>query len=351
MPEMALLIADPNSSRRTALLRRFGDLTGLPAIGAATLGEAYRALELALPAQIAVSGELSGLREFAMLEQMSRLTGSELLIYGNQSASRTQAARLGIIREDELIRRLAGSRPQALQSLRDPALAPRPLGDFNRCEQLSQAASALSAPRQAAALAESPVDHVICIGASTGGISALEAILGAFGADCPPTLVVQHIRSGFAEGLVRRLDQSLVPRVVAATDGAVLAGGTVYLATDTTRHLGLTFRAGLRLRLIPGAPVSGHRPSVDVLFREAAALASRTGVAAALLTGMGSDGAEGMAALRAAGALTIAQDQHSSVVWGMPRVAIERGAAAEVLPVGRIGGALLRHAATPGRPR
>lgn len=186
------------------------------------------------------------------------------------------------------------------------------------------------------------VEDIICIGASTGGISALEAVLAAFQADCPPTLIVQHIRPGFAEGLIRRLNGTLAPQVVAATENQVLERGMIYLACSTDHHLGIFPGATPRIRLIEGDPVAGHRPSVDVLFDQAAALAGKLNVRAALLTGMGADGADGMCALREAGALTIAQDRGSSVVWGMPRVAIERGGATEVLPLSRIGEALLK---------
>ena len=193
--------------------------------------------------------------------------------------------------------------------------------------------------------AADPSPQLICIGASTGGVSALETVLLNFPEDCPPTLIVQHIRPGFAEGLVRRLNQLVNPHVISAKDNEVIEHGNVYVAAAHDRHLGLTLRSGLRLRLLAEAPVSGHRPSVDVLFHQAAEQAKRIRISAALLTGMGADGADGMAMLRAAGAYTIAQDENSSVVWGMPRVAIERGGATDVLPLNKIGPALLRQEA------
>ncbi|NBE09529.1 hypothetical protein GU920_18455 [Rhodobacter sp. CCP-1] len=190
------------------------------------------------------------------------------------------------------------------------------------------------------------IPELILIGASTGGVAAIETVLKSFPADCPPTLVVQHIRDGFVPGLVRRLDNACRPHVVAAVDGARLTRGTVYFAAEPTHHLTVAGRPGaLRCALVAAPPCHGHRPAVDPLFDSAVACGDR--VAAALLTGMGTDGALGLGSLHQAGAHTIAQDRDSSVVWGMPRAAIESGAAGDVLPIDRIGGALL--AARPRR--
>jgi two-component system chemotaxis response regulator CheB len=196
--------------------------------------------------------------------------------------------------------------------------------------------------------------ELILIGASTGGITAIEEVLSSFPADCPPTLVVQHMRDGYIPRLVQRLDDRCRPRVVEATGGLSLRRGTIAFASDESRHLTVAGKAVPRCALSATAPVHGHRPAVDPLFLSATAFGDR--VAAALLTGMGSDGAAGLGALRRAGAFTIAQDEATSTVWGMPRVAIESGAAEIVLPLARIGPALLagRSALVPhavgGRP-
>jgi two-component system chemotaxis response regulator CheB len=180
---------------------------------------------------------------------------------------------------------------------------------------------------------------LIVIGASTGGVSAIETVLTDFPRDCPPTLVVQHIRAGFIEGMIARLDARCAPRIAAAQDGQALRRGEVLVAADSDRHLVLQGKDAPRIRLLEGAPRHGHRPSVDALFESVAPLGRV--VSAALLTGMGADGADGMGRIRAAGGATIAQDEASCVVYGMPRVAVEAGAASRVLPLGRIAGALL----------
>ena len=183
---------------------------------------------------------------------------------------------------------------------------------------------------------------LICIGASTGGVDALENVLAHFPADCPPTCIVQHILGGFSGGLARRLDRACAARVVEAEHDMRLDPGTVAIAPGNAAHL-LVRRPGTICVIRPDSQVSGHRPSVDVLFRSAAESGAQ--VVAALLTGMGRDGADGLHRIRAAGGRTIAQDEATSIVYGMPRVAAEIGAAEFVLPLPQIGPKLVRLAA------
>ena len=183
---------------------------------------------------------------------------------------------------------------------------------------------------------------ILCLGASTGGIAVLDRILPELPPDCPPTLVVQHIMGRFIDGLVRRLDGLCNARVVAATDGMPLRRGMIYFAPGSEVHLHIDPAAGGCCRLVEGPPRSGHRPSVDALFHSAAR--QRRPVAAALLSGMGCDGADGLLAIRAAGGHTIVQDEASCTVYGMPRAAVALGAADAALPPDRIAGALLAFA-------
>lgn len=195
------------------------------------------------------------------------------------------------------------------------------------------------APRRTLPQASIP-DSVIAIGASTGGIEALFSVLGSFPEDCPPTLVVQHMRHEFTASLIKRMDKTLKPRVLPAVDGARLQAGHIYIAPGARTHLAVTRR--MTCELVDGDPVSGHQPSVDVLFKSVADLAPRKkSCVGVLLTGMGSDGADGLLRIRQNGGHTIAQNKDSCVVYGMPRVAVEMGAAAEVLPLSRIGQAVL----------
>lgn len=186
-----------------------------------------------------------------------------------------------------------------------------------------------------------PTSRAIVIGASTGGVEALYTVLAAMPADCPPIFVVQHMRPDFMSGFADGLDRACTAQVILARDREVARAGQIYIAPAGALHLTLTLtgQGPISMRLIEGPPVQGHRPSVDRLFHSAAVLARPP--AAALLTGMGRDGAEGLLAIRMAGGPTFAQDAATSVVYGMPRVAAELGAANKILPLSRIAFALL----------
>lgn len=181
-------------------------------------------------------------------------------------------------------------------------------------------------------------DHVLAIGASTGGVEALLTIISAFPADCPATVITQHMPATFTSSFAARLDKASAATVREATDGALLEQGCVYLAPGGEAHLevgGVTPRC----RLVRSDTVSGHRPSVDVLFRSVARL--RRPMTGVILTGMGRDGAAGLLEMRQAGASTLGQDEASSVVYGMPRAAFETGAVQRQLPLGRMAAAIL----------
>ena len=182
-----------------------------------------------------------------------------------------------------------------------------------------------------------PAPRIIGIGASTGGPQALEQILGNLPANYPlPLLCVQHIAEGFMQGMVDWLASTCRIRVRTAVEGDQPLAGTAYFPPND-RHLEIDDAGAFRCS---GAiPLGGHRPSVDIAF---SSLARRYGPAAVgvLLTGMGQDGAQGMRDIVRAGGLTIAQDESTSIVFGMPRCAIELGAALQVLPLDQIGPAL-----------
>ena len=186
---------------------------------------------------------------------------------------------------------------------------------------------------------------VIAIGASTGGTMALQDVLTAMPADAPPILIVQHMPEGFTAAFAQRLNRLCRVEVKEAAEGDRIAPGRALIAHGN-RHLVLRGARGKYVAQIEdGAPVSGHRPSVDVLLDSVARAAGRDAIGI-VLTGMGRDGARGLLAMREAGARTIAQDEASCVVYGMPRAAVENGAAQEVLPLSRIA-QLIRGRAGP----
>lgn len=200
-------------------------------------------------------------------------------------------------------------------------------------------------PRAAAARGRTP--GVVVIGASTGGTEALREILEALPPGAPGVAVVQHMPEGFTAQFARRLDGLCRVEVKEADDGDPILPGRALIAPGN-RHLRLRRAgAGYVVELAAGPPVSFHRPSVDVLFRSAARVAGPDALGV-ILTGMGQDGADGLLELRRAGARTLAQDEATSVVFGMPREAIARGAVDEVLPLPELAGAILRWGARVG---
>jgi two-component system, chemotaxis family, protein-glutamate methylesterase/glutaminase len=182
--------------------------------------------------------------------------------------------------------------------------------------------------------------QLIVIGASTGGVEALRTVLPNLPEGLPPIAVVQHISPYFSKAVAGRLDSLCSMRVVEAEDGMILERGTCVVAPGDY-HLALTWQGeGYKTRLMQSPPVHHCRPSVDVLFRSVAETGGKY-VTAALLTGMGSDGAMGMAAIRKAGGRTIAEHEKTCVVYGMPRAAIELGVVDLVLPLPQIAGAIV----------
>ena len=182
--------------------------------------------------------------------------------------------------------------------------------------------------------------QVIVIGASTGGVEALRSVLPNLPTGLPPIAVVQHISPYFSKAVAGRLDSLCPTRVVEAEDGMILERGTCVVAPGDF-HLALIWQGeGYRTKLLQTPPVHHCRPSVDVLFRSVAEAGGKH-VTAALLTGMGSDGAMGMEAIRKAGGRTIAEHEKACVVYGMPRAAIELGVVDLVLPLPQIAGAIV----------
>jgi two-component system chemotaxis response regulator CheB len=181
-----------------------------------------------------------------------------------------------------------------------------------------------------------PSGEVVAIGSSTGGVEALLSVLSHYPQNCPPTVITQHMPAAFTKSFAARLDRATAAHVQEAFDGAPIEPGQVYLAPGGEAHLEVARSGGLRCRLRAGEPVNGHRPSVDVLFNSVAQAAGSAAVGV-ILTGMGRDGAQGLKAMKTAGARTLGQDEASSVVYGMPRCAFEIGAVDRQAPIGEIG--------------
>ena len=184
-------------------------------------------------------------------------------------------------------------------------------------------------------------ETVVCIGASTGGTESLRVVLEALPAASPGIVIVQHMPEKFTEAFARRLNSLCELEVKEAADGDAVLRGRALIAPGN-RHMMLQ-RSGARyyVAVKDGPLVSRHRPSVDVLFRSAAQTAGANALGI-IMTGMGDDGAHGLLEMRGAGASTVAQDEATSVVFGMPKEAIALGGAAKVLPLERMAGEIVR---------
>lgn len=182
--------------------------------------------------------------------------------------------------------------------------------------------------------------RIVAIGSSTGGTEAIREVLQGMPADAPGIVIVQHIPAAFSGSFAQRVNKQSVIQVMEAEDGQEIMPGHAYIAPGG-QHL-LVVRFGLRYvcRILDGPPVNRHKPSVDVLFRSVARSAGPNGVGV-ILTGMGDDGARGLLEMRQVGAATIAQDEQSSVVWGMPGEAVRMGAADKVVDLASVAETLL----------
>jgi two-component system chemotaxis response regulator CheB len=181
---------------------------------------------------------------------------------------------------------------------------------------------------------------VLVIGASTGGTVAIEQILNKLPADAAPTLIVQHMPPVFTSSFAKRVDGLSAMTVLEAHDNDELKAGMALIAPGGKHMIVNRGPRGYFVKIKDGPPVNRHIPSVDVLFRSAANTLGPNAIGV-ILTGMGDDGARGMREMRDSGAFTIAQDEESSVVFGMPKVAIEMGGVCKVVPLGSIAGFIL----------
>jgi len=221
----------------------------------------------------------------------------------------------------------------AVWSAAQAQIAPKP-------KSMARATADAVLPRKSHSPCATPPHGVIAVGASTGGTEALRLFLAAFPIDCPPIVIVQHMPEVFTKAFADRLNKECAIEVAEAQNGDRLYNGRALIAPGN-RHM-LINRNGEEfiVQIIDGPLVSRHRPSVDVLFRSVAISvgAKATGV---IMTGMGDDGADGLCEMKEAGAATIAQDEASCVVFGMPKEAIARGAVDAVMPLEHIARAIL----------
>lgn len=194
----------------------------------------------------------------------------------------------------------------------------------------------------------STTEKLVLMGASTGGTEAIRQVLEPMPANSPAIMITQHMPAGFTRSFVQRLNTLCALTVHEAEHGQRILPGNVYLAPGGLAHMKVARSgANYEVELEPSEPVNRHRPSVDVLFHSAANVVGCNAVGV-ILTGMGKDGAQGMLAMKQAGAVTMAQDEASSVVFGMPREALRIGAADLEVPLSDISEAILKNLGSYG---
>lgn len=341
-----VLIVDDSPTMRallSELLRREADIT---VIGAASdAAEARTIIREQSPDVVTLDIEMPGMNGLDFLDKLMRLKPTPVVIVSGLTRdgadTTVRALEIGAVdcyaKPDGRIGSLLTTDDGRLAGLIRGAAKVRPRD--------RAASNVVAAPSYAMPAADRQRPSLIAVGASTGGVEALQLLLQNFPADCPPTVVVQHINGHFAEAVARRLDQQCAPTVTIAEPDLPLKQGHVYLAPGNDRHLQVRGSAAHPCaRMRADEKVSGHRPSVDVLFRTVAETMGGQAVGI-LLTGMGSDGAQGLLAMARAGAMTIAQDEATCTVFGMPKAAIALGAASRIAPIHRIADHALARAA------
>lgn len=336
MNRRRVVVVDDSPTMRALIREALGRHPGLEVVGeAGDPLEARQAIRDLSPDVITLDVEMPNMNGLEFLDRLMRLRPLPVVMVSTLTQKGAEAS-------------LAALELGAVDCFGKPAGG----GTFDGLAQVvadaAQANVAAREPRPAAAPSREPYqpgDRIVAIGSSTGGVEALTTVIGGFPANCPPTVITQHMPASFTASFAARLDRSAACTVAEARDGDALEIGRVLIAPGGARHMAVR-RLGERLvvRLEEGDPVNGHRPSVDVLFHSVAQAAGPR-VIGGILTGMGRDGADGLLALRLAGATTVGQDEGTSVVFGMPRVAAEIGAVERQLPLNRVGPALLRAAA------
>jgi two-component system chemotaxis response regulator CheB len=337
-----VLIVDDSATMRAVLTQLLGDERDIEVVGtAADAMEARVKIKELDPDVVTLDIEMPGMSGLEFLEKLMRLRPTPVVIVSGltqKGADATaQALAIGAI---DCYAKPDGSAGALLKGDNGELASRIRVAASSRRRTPAAQPSAAPSVATPSAVRHGKTD-LIAIGSSTGGVEALQTLLTEFPEDCPPTVVVQHINANFAGAVARRLDGLCRPRVQLADADLPLRQGHIYFAPTNDLHFRVTGGSpGFVAKLRQGDPISGHRPSVDALFQSVADVAGARAVGI-LLTGMGSDGANGLLAMHRAGAFTIAQDQASCTVFGMPRAAIALGAASQVLPLTQIASRVL----------
>ena len=348
-----VLIIDDSASVRETMAALLGEDPDIEVIG--TASDPYvaaRRMQIDVPDVVVLDLEMPRMDGLTFLGKLMEqhplpvVICSSLVEHGSGAA--LQAIEAGAV--DVIARPEIGTRQFLLDSriaIRETVKAAAQI-DVQRLKRMRQmvptqklTADAVLPPTLGPVRVQVTTDTVVCIGASTGGTEALRMLLEALPADCPGIVIVQHMPENFTRAFAERLNSLCTIKVKEAANGDPVLRGQALIAPGN-RHT-LLRRDGARysVEVREGPLVSRHRPSVDVLFRSASRCAGGNALGV-LLTGMGDDGARGLLEMREAGAYTIAEDESSCIVYGMPKEAVKLGAVDESLPLSAIPAAILR---------
>lgn len=335
MSAVKVLVVDDSATMRSlisAVLRRDPDITVVGQAGDPL--EAREAIKRLNPDVITLDVEMPNMNGLAFLEKIMRLRPMPVVMVSTLTQVGAEIS-------------LAALELGAVDCVGKPANGMNSDQAFGGLAAKVKAAARARvrsgsdrAPNHATSGDFKPDGRIVAIGSSTGGVEALLSVLSAFPVNCPPTVITQHMPATFTKSFAERLNRTCAARVAEASEGAPLSVGQIYLAPGGEAHLQVVGSNQLRCRLTAEPAVNGHRPSVDVLFGSVASSAGRAAVGV-ILTGMGRDGAQGLATMRKAGAATLGQNEQTSVVYGMPKVAFEMGAVERQLPLERIGAEII----------
>jgi two-component system chemotaxis response regulator CheB len=342
MTPVRVLVVDDSATMRGFIKAALERDPGVEVIGqAADPLEARQAIKALNPDVITLDVEMPNMNGIEFLDKIMRLRPMPVIMVSSLTTSGGDATIRALeIGAFDCVSKPSPGNEHAFDDL--PAIVKMAVGAFSRPSAARRPTQPSSPFRNSSNYSHD--GRVVAIGASTGGVEALIAVLSEFPPNCPPTVITQHMPANFTKSLAQRLDRLCAPTVAEAVDGAELLAGHVYLAPGGQAHLEVVGPRGLRCRLRSGETVNGHRPSVDVLFTSVSKAVGDKGIGV-ILTGMGRDGASGLLAMRNAGARTLGQNEASSIVYGMPKVAFELGAVEKQLPLAKLGHEILAAAA------
>jgi two-component system chemotaxis response regulator CheB len=341
---LEILVVDDSAVVRQRLKAIIESDPGFRVVLAADPYEAVAMLGRSVPGVIVLDVEMPRMDGLTFLRKLMRQHPLPVVLCTAQAERAVTALEMGALeviakpdwnnadRLSEWSLNLLESIRNAAQAGRLPFRDSRPLGPTD-----PRHSADVILPRHPYSPRAGPSERIIVVGVSTGGVQALQQLLAAFPATMPGIVMVQHMPAVFATAFANRLrnDPKILVDVVEARHHEPVRPGRALLIPGDVHGIVRRAATGYRVELVEGPPVCRHRPSVEVLFRSVAQAAGPFG-AGAILTGMGDDGAGGLLEMREAGALTIAQNEATCIVFGMPREAIRRGAAKLVVPLDAI---------------